>query len=107
MMLYIANGYKWDKTMAEYVRYSVRRDMYLKMYFFGQQIEEEFEEEERQQQHGPQNLLSTLPEEFTMEDYLRMRQAQGKRGDGKSTLRTWKTRGYIDYDEVTETYVKR
>ena len=107
MMLYIANGYKWDKTMAEYVRYSVRRDMYLKMYFFGQQIEEEFEEEERQQQHGPQNLLSTLPEEFTMDDYLRMRQAQGKRGDGKSTLRTWKTRGYIDYDEVTETYVKR
>ena len=107
MMLYIANGYKWDKTMAEYVRYSVRRDMYLKMYFFGHQIEEEFEEEERQQQHGPQNLLSTLPEEFTMEDYLRMRQAQGKRGDGKSTLRTWKTRGYIDYDEVTETYVKR
>ena len=106
MMLYIANGYKWDKTMAEYVRYSVRRDMYLKMYFFGQQIEEEFEEEERQQQHGPQNLLSTLPEEFTMDDYLQMRRAQGKRGDGKSTLRTWKTRGYIDYDEVTESYRK-
>ncbi len=105
-ILYIAHGYKWDKTIAEYVRYSVRRDMYLKMYFFGQQIEEEFEEEERQQQYGPRNLLSTLPEEFTMDDYLRMRQAQGKRGDGKSTLRTWKTRGYIDYDEVTETYRK-
>ena len=105
MMLFIMNGYKWDKTIAEYVRYSVRRDMFLKMYFFGQQIEEEFDEEERQQQHGPQNLLSTLPEEFTMDDYLQMRQAQGKRGDGKSTLRTWKTRGYIEYDEVTETYV--
>ena len=106
MMLFIMNGYKWDKTIAEYVRYSVRRDMFLKMYFFGQQIEEEFDEEERQQQHGPQNLLSTLPEEFTMDDYLQMRQAQGKRGDGKSTLRTWKTRGYIEYDEVTETYRK-
>lgn len=106
MMLFIMNGYKWDKTIAEYVRYSVRRDMFLKMYFFGQQIEEEFDEEERQQQHGPQNLLSTLPDEFTMDDYLQMRQAQGKRGDGKSTLRTWKTRGYIEYDEVTETYRK-
>ena len=105
MMLFIMNGYKWDKTIAEYVRYSVRRDMFLKMYFFGQQIEEEFDEEERQQQHGPQNLLSTLPEEFTMDDYLQMRQAQGKRGDGKSTVRTWKTRGYIEYDDVTETYV--
>ena len=105
-ILYIAHGYKWDKTVAEYVRYSVRRDMWLKMYFFGQQIEEEFEEEERQQQHGPKNLLSSLPEEFTLDDYLRMRQAQGKHGDGRSTLRTWKTRGYVDYDEVTETWRK-
>lgn len=106
MILFIVNGYKWDKVIAEYVKYSVRRDMYLKMYFFGQQIEDEFDEEERQQHSGPQNLLCLLQDEFTYDDFLLLRKSQGRRGDGKSTLRTWKARGYIDYDEVTGKYIK-
>lgn len=106
MMLFIMNGYKWEKPIADYVRYSVRRDMFLKMYFFGQQIEAEFEEEE-QRQHGPHNLLSELPDEFTYEEFLELRKCQGRKGDGKSTLRTWKTRGYIEYDDVTERYLKK
>ena len=55
---------------------------------------------------GPQNLLSLLPDEFSEADYQQMRREQGKQGDGKSTLRTWKTRGYIDYDEVAKVWVK-
>ena len=106
MMLFVMNGYRWDKAMADYVRYSVRRDMYLKMYFFGRQIEEEFDEEERQQHCGPQNLLVQLPTEFSYEDFLQLRKSQGRQGDGKSTLRVWKTRGYVEYDEVTERWVK-
>ena len=102
MMLFVMNGYRWDKATADYVRYSVRRDMYLKMYFFGRQIEEEFDEEERQQHCGPQNLLVQLPTEFSYEDFLQLRKSQGRQGDGKSTLRVWKTRGYVEYDEVTE-----
>ena len=106
MMLFVMNGYRWDKAMADYVRYSVRRDMYLKMYFFGREIEEEFDEEERQQHCGPQNLLVQLPTEFSYEDFLQLRKSQGRQGDGKSTLRVWKTRGYVEYDEVTERWVK-
>ena len=106
MMLFVLNGYRWDKATADYVRYSVRRDMYLKMYFFGRQIEEEFDEEERQQHCGPQNLLVQLPTEFSYEDFLQLRKSQGRQGDGKSTLRVWKTRGYVEYDEVTERWVK-
>lgn len=106
MILFISNGYKWDKTMAEYVRYSVRRDMYLKMYFLGQQIEDEYDEEDRQQHSGPQYLLCKLHDEFTYEDFLHLRQSQGRKGDGKSTLRTWKARGYIEYDEVTDMWRK-
>ena len=106
MMLFVMNGYRWDKATADYVRYSVRRDMYLKMYFFGRQIEEEFDEEERQQHCGPQNLLVQLPTEFSYEDFLQLRKSQGRQGDGKSTLRVWKTRGYVEYDEVTERWVK-
>lgn len=106
-MLYIAHGYRWEKCMADYVRYSVRRDMYLKMHFFGQQIEEEFAEEERQTSAAPKNMLALLPQEFTYEQYQQVRQMQGKSGEGKSTLRMWKLRGYIEFDEVTGCWVKR
>ena len=56
---------------------------------------------------GPQNLLTLLPDEFTEADYLQMRREQGKKGDGRSTLRVWKKRGYIDYDDVGEVWVKK
>ena len=35
-----------------------------------------------------------------------MRQAQGRTGDGDSTLRTWVSRGYIVFDDVSGHYVK-
>ncbi|MGM9778720.1 MAG: hypothetical protein ACI3ZD_10370, partial [Prevotella sp.] len=38
-ILYIMNDYKWDKTIAEYVAYSVRRDLWAKFLYFGNEIE--------------------------------------------------------------------
>ena len=35
-----------------------------------------------------------------------MRQQQGKSGDGESTLRSWQSRGYIVYDEVSGRFCK-
>ena len=55
---------------------------------------------------GPQNLLELLDDEFSKEQYRQMRRSQGRSGDGDSTLRTWMTRNYIFYDEVTGKYVK-
>ena len=77
------------------------------MLYFGQQLERELREEvEIQRQSGPQNLLELLPEEFTKEQYRQMRQQQGKSGDGESTLRSWQSRGYIVYDEVSGRFCK-
>ena len=59
-----------------------------------------------QQQSGPQNLLNLLPDEFSKEQYRQMRASQGRKGDGDSTLRTWMTRDYIFFDEVTNCYCK-
>ena len=74
---------------------------------FGCQLEEELQEEERQVNAAPQNLLEQLPEAFTNEQFLRLRQRQGRRGDGKGTLRVWKSRGYIAFDEVSGMWQKR
>lgn len=106
-LLYILNDYKWDKSIDDYVAYSVRRDLWVKFYHFGDEIEEEFEDEDSKKNTIPQNMLSLLPDEFTYDDYLTMRQSQGRVGTGKALLRVWKQRGYIDYDDVTGRYVKR
>ena len=107
MVLYVAHGYKWSKEIADFVRWTQQYNLWCKMLYFGQQLEKELREEvEIQRQSGPQNLLELLPDEFTKEQYQQMRQSQGRRGDGESTLRSWQKRGYIVYDEACGHYLK-
>ncbi|MDY4527903.1 MAG: hypothetical protein SPE11_08345 [Parabacteroides sp.] len=106
MVLYVAEGYKWSQEIEDYVRWSEQMDLWCKMRFFGRQLEEEIKSEEQQINASPKNLLSLLPSEFTYEDFLQMRQQQGRTGDGRNTLRTWKSRGYIEFDEITGSWHK-
>lgn len=106
MVLYVAGGCKWSKDIADYVRWSEQMDLWCKMRFFGKQLEEEILAEEEQVSAAPQNLLALLPSEFTYDQFVSIRAMQGRRGDGKSTLRVWKHRGYIEYDEVSNTWHK-
>lgn len=107
MLLYVAHGYRWDRTIADFVRWTEQYNLWCKMLYFGTQMERELREEvEMQHQSGPQNLLELLPDEFTREQYRQMRQCQGRTGDGDSTLRSWTKRGYVAYDEVSGGYVK-
>ncbi len=107
MVLYVANGYKWDKTIAEFVHWSQQYNLWCKMLYFGAQLERELREEIEIQSHsGPKNTLRFLPDEFTREEYLLMRQQQGKVGDGMSTLRQWQTRHYLVFDDVSQRYCK-
>ena len=107
MVLYVAHGYKWSHEIAEFVRWTQQYNLWCKMLYFGQQLERELREEvEIQRQSGPQNLLELLPDEYTKEQYYQMRQQQGKTGSGDGTLRSWQSRGYIAYDEVTGRYCK-
>jgi hypothetical protein len=107
MVLYVAHGYKWSKEIADFVRWTQQYNLWCKMLYFGQQLERELREEvEIQRQSGPQNLLELLPDEFSKPQYYQMRQQQGKSGSGDSTLRSWQSRGYIVYDEVSGRYCK-
>ncbi len=107
MVLYVAQGYKWDKTIADFVRWSEQYNLWCKMLYFGKQLEKELRDElEMQRQSGPQNLLELLPDEFTKEQYRQMRQSQGKTGDGESTLRSWANRKHIVYDEASGRFCK-
>jgi hypothetical protein len=107
MVLYVAHEYKWSKEIADFVRWTQQYNLWCKMLYFGQQLEQELREEvEIQRQSGPQNMLELLPDEFTFEQYSQMRQNQGRTGDGGSTLRSWMCRGHIAFDEVSGRYCK-
>ena len=107
MVLYVAHGYKWSREIADFVHWSQQYNLWCKMLYFGRQLDKELREEmDIQKQRGPTNLLEELPDEFTEEDYMRMRQAQGRPNDGGATLRSWKNRGHIIFDEATGRYCK-
>ena len=97
-VLYVANGEKWDKTLEDFVRWSLQYDMWCKMEFFGEAIEAANQEAVcgRKIHTGPRNLLELLPDEFTTADAERLRQMQGMDTQGtKNMLRLWKSRGYV------------
>ena len=97
MVLYVAHGCVWDKPMEDFVRWSLQYDLWCKMKFFGEAIEEQEYACEKSNHRGPQNLLDLLPEVFTREEAGLMRQHQGiRQGSLKSMLSNWKKRGYIE-----------
>ena len=97
MVLYVAHGEVWTPEMEDFVRWSLQYDLWCKMHFFGEAIEEQEYAGERYKHRGPQNLLDLLPEVFTREEAGLMRQHQGVRqGTLKSMLSNWKKRGYIE-----------
>ena len=103
----MAHGYTWSKEIAYFVRWSQQYNLWCKVRYFGEQLEKELREEvEIQKQNGPQNLLDLLPEEFSREQYLLMRQSKGRSNDGGNALRVWRNRGYIFLDEASGRYCK-
>ena len=96
--LYVANGMKWDKTIEEFVRWSLRYDLWCKMKFFGQIIEDaETVSVPMKRRPGPQNLLDFLPHEFTTEEAGEMRRRrQVTTGSLAVMLNNWKNRGFIE-----------
>jgi hypothetical protein len=94
-VLYICNDYRWSKEIEDFVRWSLKYDLWCKMQFFGAAIEAANQEAEHTPKRGPRNLLELLPDEFTLHDAELVRQAQGL--DTKGTngmLRQWVHRGY-------------
>jgi hypothetical protein len=99
-ILYVAHGERWDKTMEDFVRWSLKYDMWCKMEFFGEAIEQQEYGVQRVVRKGPQNLLELLPHIFTREEAGKMRQRMGIRsGSLKQMLSNWKHRGYIELEE--------
>jgi hypothetical protein len=98
MVLYVAQGERWDKRTEDFIRWSLHYDLWCKMHFFGNEIEmAENAHYASSSKPGPQNLLDLLPDIFTREEAQQMRQKMGlQRGSLSVMLGVWKNRGYIE-----------
>ena len=95
-VLYVANGQKWEKSIEDFIRWSLNYDLWCKMQFFGADIEKANNGDARIGTRGPRNLLELLPNEFTIEDAKRVRMQQGMTTSHTShMISIWKSRGYI------------
>ena len=96
--LYVANGMKWDKSIEDFVRWSLRYDLWCKMKYFGQIIEDaETVCITGKHRPGPQNLLDFLPDVFTYDEAGEMRRhRQVTTGSLAVMLNNWKNRGFIE-----------
>ena len=109
-VLYVANGMKWEKSIEDFVRWSERYDLWCKLKLFGQMIYDADGEQDkvsRTAPNGPKNLLSLLPDEFTIDDYVKVRRAQGFDNDNARRIRDaihqWVHRGYVAKVEGADT----
>ena len=97
-VLFVGNGCQWDKTFEDFIRWSLQYDLACKMEFFGADIEEANRQGmgRDRQVPGRRNLLELLPDEFSFEDAVRVRQWEGLDAKGTSNmLRQWKYRRYV------------
>ena len=97
MVLFVASGGKWDKTVENFIRWSLQYDLWCKMRFFGNDIELAENAMNISKRNGPRNLLDFLPDIFTREEAHLLRQKKGlERGSLSAMLGMWRKRGYIE-----------
>lgn len=106
-VLYVAHDYTWTKEMEQFIRWSLKYDLWCKMHFFGEAIEAAEQGETSVGHRGPRNLLELLPNEFTLDDAVSIRRQQGLGSEGaKDMIRIWRNRKYIEANEQLNSFSK-
>lgn len=96
-VLYVANGCKWEPEMDEFIRWSLRYDLYCKMRFFGDAIAKAEDGGVKSSRRGPANLLQLLPDEFSYQEAIAIRLEYGLGQKGtRVMINNWVHRGYIE-----------
>ena len=95
-VLYVANGYRWEPEIDDFIRWSERYDLYCKMRFFGDMIAKEASTAEKSSKRGPENILQLLPDIFTEPQLEAIRLEHGLKAQGcKNVIKQWIYRKYI------------
>ena len=101
MVLYLANGEKWEKPIEDFIEWSVKYDLWCKMRFFGNQMQEAIDADSRMVYHatGVSNLLLNVHDTFDKVEIQRVCQIHGTKTKLAILLCNWKKRGFIVKNE--------
>lgn len=110
MILWLANGCKWEKAIEDFIRWSVHYDLWCKYRFFGEAIAQaEREDNAYIGRRGPVNWLTELKSTFTLDDLMQARARLGSPTDvkhAKKQIQTWIDRHHVSRGSEAGTYVK-
>ena len=101
MVLYLANGEKWEKAIEDFIVWSVKYDLWCKMRFFGNQMQEAIDADNRAVCHssGVSNLLLFVHDTFDKAEIQEVCMVHGTKTKLAVLLCTWKKRGFIVKNE--------
>ena len=101
MVLYLANGEKWEKPIEDFIVWSVKYDLWCKMRFFGNQMQEAIDADNRSIYHasGVSNLLLFVHDTFDKAEIQEVCMVHGTKTKLAVLLCTWKKRGFIVKNE--------
>ena len=97
MVLYLANGEKWEKAIEDFIEWSVKYDLWCKMRFFGNQMQEAIDADNRAVCHssGVSNLLLFVHDTFDKAEIQNVCMVHGTKTKLAILLCNWKKRGFI------------
>ena len=97
MVLYLANGEKWEKAIEDFIVWSVKYDLWCKMRFFGNQMQEAIDADNRAVCHssGVSNLLLFVHDTFDKAEIQNVCMVHGTKTKLAILLCNWKKRGII------------
>ena len=101
MVLYLANGEKWEKSIEDFIEWSVKYDLWCKMRFFGNQMQEAIDADNRAVCHssGVSNLLLFVHDTFDKAEIQNVCMVHGTKTKLAILLCNWKKRGFIVKNE--------
>ena len=106
-ILWVLNNQTWTKSMGELVEWLVYHDLWSKMALFADMLKDSDTNLSEVVKTGPKNMLEDLRDTFNETELEALRVSEGKSKNGtKRQLRVWKTRGFIEYSELTGLYTK-
>ena len=104
MILYIMAG-KWSTEIESYVEWSLKRDIWVKLHFFGKKMEDDLEAETKLETFHPQTILEVMSNPFIEEQFRQKRAEMNYKGNYKEHLKKLRQRKQIAFDDTINQYV--
>ena len=108
-MLYIMEDRQWSTEIEQFASWSLEYDLWCKVHFFGDLIENACTSTMPDNSQRRTNLLALLPDQFTRQQASNLRRDMGKGASAKEVknmIAQWVHCRKIRFDEETKLYIK-